>query len=127
MKEETKLWLTQAQEHFDDAIYLFNGSRYSLAVYCCHQALEKILKAIIVEKADIIPPKSHNLDSLARETMLSFPDTWNEDLAEITRFFWRVRYPDLQQASLSSKEKVQTTIDKTKEIFLWIAKQLDQQ
>ena len=126
MKEEANLWLTQAQEHFDDAIYLFNGSRYSLAVYCCHQALEKILKAVIVEKLNQVPSKSHNLDALARESQLEIPSDWYTDLAEITRFFWRVRYPDLQQVSLSSKEKVQPTIDKTKEVFVWIKTQLEQ-
>ncbi|TAL41280.1 MAG: HEPN domain-containing protein, partial [Methylovulum sp.] len=62
MKEETKPWLLQAKEHYDDALYLYDGSRYSMAVYCCHQALEKILKAAIVEFANQIPPKIHNLD-----------------------------------------------------------------
>lgn len=44
MKKETKLWIDQAKEHYEDAIYLYKGSRYSAAVYSCHQALEKYLK-----------------------------------------------------------------------------------
>lgn len=127
MKEETKGWLDQANELFSDMKYLFEGSRYSMAVYCAHQSLEKILKAAIVEFAGIAPAKIHNLDALARKTTLAIPEAWFEDLAEITRHFWRVRYPDFQAYVYTSKEKVQPTIDATKEIFVWISKQFNQQ
>lgn len=126
MKSETKFWIDQAKEQYDDALYLYDGSRYSMAVYCCHQALEKILKAAIVEFAGKTPPKSHNLDALARETTLPFEEPWLTDLAEITRHFWRVRYPDFQQYVYTSKEKVEPTIQKTKELYLWISKQFNQ-
>jgi len=79
MKEETKNWLDQAKEHFDDMEYLYNGSRYSMAVYCAHQALEK-----------------------------------------------KVRYPDFQTYTYTSKAKIKPTIDKTKEVYSWIFKQLNQ-
>ena len=84
MKKETLPWLTQAKEHYEDALYLYNGSRYSMAVYCCHQALEKIIKAAIVEFAGITPPKIHNLDALARQSQQEFSEEWLADLAEIT-------------------------------------------
>jgi len=45
MKEETKLWFEQAEEHFSDAIFMYENHRFSGAVFFCHQALEKILKA----------------------------------------------------------------------------------
>lgn len=126
MKKEAKSWLAQAQEHFDDALYLYNGSRYSMAVYCCHQALEKILKACIVEFTNTAAPKIHNLDALAKQSTLLFSPTWLEDLAEITRHFWRVRYPDFQTYTYTSKEKITPTIEKTKEVYSWILQQLNQ-
>jgi len=126
MKEETKLWLDQAKEHLDDAIYLYDGSRFSLCVYSCHQALEKILKAAIVELKNTIPSKIHNLDALASETGLPFPEKWNEDLAEITRHFWNVRYPDFQKFTYTTKDKIEPTFIKTKEIFQWILTKLNQ-
>lgn len=122
MKEETQSWFLQAEEHYQDALYLYQGSRYSLSVYSCHQALEKILKAAIVEFAGKLPSKSHNLDALAKESTLALPSDWYEELAEITRHFWRVRYPDFQKYSYTSREKVEPTISKTKEIYLWIKK-----
>lgn len=127
MKEEATSWLLQAKEHYDDMVYLYDGHRYAMSVYCCHQALEKILKAAIVEFVQKPPSKIHNLDALARQTTLTFTETQLEDLAEITRHFWRVRYPDFQQYAYTTKDKVQPTIDKTKELYLWIFKQFNQQ
>ena len=126
MKPESKIWLDQAKEHFDDMEYLYNGSRYSMAVYCAHQALEKILKAAIVELTNTVPPKMHKLDELAKLSTLTIPQPWYENLAEITRHFWRVRYPDFQTYTYTSKTKIKPTIDKTKEVYSWIFKQLNQ-
>lgn len=124
MKPETKVWLNQAEEHFRDMEYLYQGSRYSMAVYCAHQALEKILKAAIVELTNAAPPKIHKLDELAKLTGLDVPKEWPEDLAEITRHFWRVRYPDFQVYTYTSKVKVEPTIFKSKEVYRWILKRL---
>lgn len=126
MKKEAEFWLNQAEEHYQDALYLYKGSRYSASVYFCHQALEKILKAAIVEFKNKVPPKIHQLERLASEVDFTLPKSWNEDLAEITRHFWRVRYPDFRRFTYSSKEKVRPTIDKTKEVYKWILARLNQ-
>lgn len=127
MKEETKFWLNQSEEHLKDAIYLFEGRRYSATVYYCHQALEKILKAAIVEFKNKVPPKIHQLERLAKEAGLKLPKDWDEDLAEITRHYWRVRYPDFRRFVYTSKEKARPTFEKTKEVYQWILKKLNQQ
>jgi len=116
-------WI-QAEENLKDAQHLYNGSRYSMAVYCCHQALEKLLKGCIIQFANQLPPKSHNLDALARQTILEFPENWLEDLAEITRHFWRVRYPVFQKFVYASKESIESTYSKAREVFIWIKQQL---
>ncbi len=124
-EQEINLWLEQAKEHWQDANWLLEGGRYSLCLYSCHQTLEKILKAAIVRFKNQVPPKGHQLENLARHSGIKLPkESWNEDLAEITRHFWRVRYPDFQQMIYTSKEKVMPTYDKTKEIYLWLVKEL---
>lgn len=125
MKEEVKIWFDQAEEHFSDAIFMYENSRYSGAVFFCHQALEKILKAAIVEFTNQAPPKSHALEYLFSLTTLKpQKNKWPELLAEITRHFWRVRYGDYRKYKYTSKEKVVSTIDSTKTIYLWVKKQL---
>ena len=124
MKDETTNWLLQAKEHFEDAEYMYSGHRYSMCVYCYHQALEKVLKASIVETVDKLPPKIHNLDQLARETKLKFSGNDFEDLAEITRHFWRVRYPDFQKYMYTNKEIVEPTVIISRKIYQWVLQQL---
>ncbi len=126
MKDETRNWILQAEEHFTDAEYMYAGSRYSMCVYCYHQSLEKILKAAIVERVDKLPSKIHNLDQLARETGLKFNEQDFEDLAEITRHFWRVRYPDFQKYMYTNKESVEPTVVNSRKIYLWVSQQLKQ-
>lgn len=126
MKKETRFWLEQAKEHYKDALYLYEGSRYSASVYFCHQALEKILKAAIVEFRNRVPFKIHQLERLAQETGLKFPKRWHEDLAEITRHSWKVRYPDFRRFTYTNKRKVTPTVEKTKEVYQWVLKKLNQ-
>lgn len=126
MKEEVEVWFEQAEEHYSDAIFMYENSRYSGAVFFCHQALEKILKAAIVGFAHQAAPKSHALEYLFSLTTLKSPKkNWPEILAEITRHFWKVRYGDYRKYKYTSKEKVEPTIISTKEIYLWVKKQLE--
>jgi len=127
MKKETKLWLKQADEHFKDALYLFEGSRYSACVFFSHQALEKILKACVVEFVGKVPSKIHQLDRIAKEAKLKLPKGWDEDLAEITRHFWKVRYPDFRRYVYTNKKAAEPTIKKMEEVYKWILNKLDQQ
>lgn len=124
IKPETALWLDQAKQHWKDAVWLMEGRRYSACLYSCHQTLEKAIKAAVVENANKIPSRGHQLESLAREANLELPDGWNEKLAEITRHFWRVRYPDFRRAVYTNKERVSPTYAQTEEIYLWLTKKL---
>ena len=73
------------------------------------------------------PAKMHQLDKIASEAGLDLPEDWDEELAEITRHFWRVRYPDFRRYAYTNKESAQPTLEKTKEIYQWICKQLNRQ
>ena len=126
MKPETLIWYEQAEEHIKDASYCFNGTRYGLSLYCYHQALEKILKAAIVEFVDVVPPKSHQLDFLLKQTKLTVDNIqWFEELAKITQHFWRIRYPDIRLTKqYSSKEKIITIIKSFEEVYSWVKNKL---
>lgn len=123
---EANRWLEQAKEHWKDVNWLLEGRRYSACLYFCHQTLEKALKGAIVQIQGKIPSKSHHLDSLAKESGIKISEDWFADLAEITKHFWRVRYPDYQKAVYTSKVKIMPTYLKTKEIYLWLLKKISQ-
>ena len=125
LKPESVLWIEQSKEHWKDVQWLIEGRRYSASLYSCHQTLEKLIKAAIVENKNKIPSKGHQLESLIRESGTELPKkSWYEDLAEITRHFWRVRYPDFRRHVYTTKAAVSPTYEKTKEIYLWLLKHL---
>lgn len=126
MKPESQIWYEQAEEHHNDAEFCLEGSRFGLSLYCYHQALEKILKAAIVEFANKIPLKSHQLDYLLKETKLPIDNPqWFEELAKITQHFWRIRYPDIRLTkTYSSKEKIKIIVKSFEEVYIWVKNML---
>lgn len=124
MLKETKVWLNLADEHFKDADLLFKHRHFSGCVYFCHQTLEKILKACIVEFVRKIPPKHHDLDRLAEATKIDFLKKYHKQLKLLTRDFWNVRYADFRKYKYDIKTKVEPIFVLTKEVYLCLKKKL---
>jgi HEPN domain-containing protein len=61
-----------------------------------HLAIEKLLKAIFVEKFNEVPPYTHRLVSLAEKVELDMSSDRLELLEVITDFHLETRYPDEQ-------------------------------
>lgn len=123
MRKETKLWLEFAKESYEDALYNWKGRRYGNTCFCCQQALEKILKAILVEK-DKLPPKTHDLILLAKRARIEIDEDQAEELRAITRHYFLVHYPDLNKKFYRSRIVTQKTLTKMKEFYLWFLKEL---
>lgn len=123
MESEFNLWLEKAKESLEDAEASLEKHRYGLTAWCCQQALEKLLKAAIV-KTDKRPRKIHDLLPLARECGLKISLGKLGEIAKISKFYFLVRYPDLNKKFFATESVAKTTLEKTKEIFLWIEKKL---
>ena len=65
MDDLTRKWAEQAQYDLDTADAMFKAGRYVYVLFCCQQAVEKALKAVIVKKTGEMPPRIHNLLRLA--------------------------------------------------------------
>jgi HEPN domain-containing protein len=66
MRQETALWLRQAQEDLITAQVNLDGGRFYAASIFSQQAAEKALKALILEQTGATPPRSHDLVALGR-------------------------------------------------------------
>jgi len=59
--------------------------RYLYVVFFCHLALEKMLKAHVVEVTQSIPARTHDLIYLVKKSELSLPSRiWNSSAKSIT-------------------------------------------
>jgi HEPN domain-containing protein len=122
VKQLTQHWLNLAESDLDSALYLFEGARYPQSIYFICQAIEKILKATIIENSNTAPQKTHRLDTLATKTTLNFSDEQLILLTDLSKYYARVRYPDLSQVDFNTKTKTQPVIGKGKKVYQWIHK-----
>ena len=123
MKKLTKHWLSLAEKDFLAADYLFNGARYPHAIYFLCQAIEKILKADLIESSDSKPPHTHNLSSLVRKVSFKIPANNKVAIEELDKHYKRVRHPDIAQVSYNTKKKILPIFNHGKKIYLWIRNQ----
>lgn len=77
MKNETRAWLSYADENLASAIILLEQELMNACLQNAQQAVEKYLKALLVEKGSMLR-KTHSINELA--TMLAKNDI-NMDVA----------------------------------------------
>jgi HEPN domain-containing protein len=65
-KKVIKYWLESSKQNFETAKFLFKGKKYSDSLFFCHLMLEKILKALVVQKTKTHAPYTHQLVDLAK-------------------------------------------------------------
>lgn len=120
MKMETQQWLEIAATDYDRSLYLCKGAYYPQAVYFLCQAIEKLLKATLIELAGRPPVKTHRLEGLARKSRLPFSEGHIHMLKDLPRHYGRVRYPDYARTFDNIRTKVAPIINQGQEVYQWI-------
>ena len=124
MKKETKEWLNIAKDDREIAEMTWKTKRYVYAIMFWQKAVEKIVKAYIVEVVSTLPKKTHDIDQLLQQAKLNINKLDLKDTKELTRAFMRTRYEDLSRKYYSDKAKVEPLIKQAQIIYLWIEKLL---
>lgn len=121
MKKITQKWLEFAKKDIKDAEILFKGRSYEASIWHCHQACEKTLKAIIVEK-NIRLRKTHDLVGLSEDAKINLPKNISEFIDNLNPYYNPIRYPDvfLESKLAYSRPIAQTILKITKEVSKWI-------
>lgn len=119
MKTITKEWLNFSERDLQDALILFHNKSYKNCVLHCHQAIEKILKAIIAENNyNLI--RTHDLINLVNETKLRLPKEVLNFVDELNPHYLPAKYPDITFQFKYNKIRVKIMLSKTKEVFKWL-------
>ena len=93
-REKIGYWLKSSTKDWRVANHLFEKGDYPYALFFGHLAIEKLLKAIFVEKFNDVPPYTHRLVFLAEKIGLDVSPERLELLEVITDFHLEARYPD---------------------------------
>lgn len=122
MSRETsaKEWLNKAESDRDTAKYLLAGEKYDDCAFFCQQAIEKLLKAVLVLQTDKRPPHTHDLRALL--DVISNLDTSeiDEAVSSISGYYVGSRYPlDDVDPAIFQRPLAEAAVQKTERVFKW--------
>ena len=106
---------------------MFETGRYLYVVFICHLAMEKMLKALLSQKyPQDIPPKIHNLLTLAQKAGIKPPDNLKDFFLRIDNVSVVTRYPEDMRALAKdfNKESAKLILSETRKILKWLKQNL---
>lgn len=119
-------WVAKAQYDLETARVLLDSERYVYVLFCCQQAIEKMLKAIIAERSGECPPRLHNLPALSQRAGVQLDQDQLRLLEELTEYYIHSRYaeeiPELPDALVPTKARQMLT--ETENVFQWLSSML---
>jgi HEPN domain-containing protein len=121
--EVVTYWATLAQYDIETARAMYDSARYPYALFMCHSALEKILKALVVRESGEHADYTHNLPALANDiTGIQFTDDQKKLLTQVNQFNMKARYPEWQLTFYKQATKEFTTdyMTRVNELYIWL-------
>jgi len=94
-QEHIEHWKTGAEDSWQSASVLMNSNHYSMAAFCFHLSIEKLLKGIWVKnKESNFPPRIHNLITLHNGANLNLEPDILAEFSSINSWNLEGRYTE---------------------------------
>src|SRR3989344_9132363 len=93
-EKAAKAWKEGARDAFDTAEKLYTSKKYHHALFFCHLAVEKALKATYILAHNEMPPYTHHLVFLASKVDTKLIEEQKANLPEINTFNIEARYDE---------------------------------
>lgn len=126
VKKVVDFWLEGAKDDLKTVEALWERKRYHHCLFFCHLVLEKVLKALVVEKTREHALPTHDLLLLARKAGLELPPEKLSELGEINDFNVRARYNDFKRKfyKKATREYTEKWYSHSREIYQWLKRRL---
>ncbi len=115
-------WAERAIYDLDTARAMLESKRYLYVLFCCQQAVEKMLKAIIVKRSQELPPRLHQLVRLAERAQVPLNEEQADFLRELSTHYIQSRYPEEIEdiSSQLSVQQARQVVKQTEEMVRWL-------
>jgi HEPN domain-containing protein len=115
-------WIVESEYDLKVAWDTFNAGNYSYALFFGHLVIEKILKAIYVNRKKKQAPFIHDLLRLAETLEIRLDQNQRDEFFEITAFNLESRYPDEKRSfrKRCTKDYARKWLIKIEEIHKWL-------
>ncbi len=122
MKPDTRNWLDMSEYDVETARHMLATGRYLYVVFMCHLALEKMLKAHVTAVTQSIPPKTHDLIYLVKQSGLAMPQPYLDFIGKINNASVPTRYPDDLPKMIAQypESVVRDYLERTEEVLQWL-------
>ena len=126
MQKTVREWTGISEYDLLTAEAMLKTKRFLYVAFMCQQAIEKILKAIYVQKKSELPPRTHNLLYLVDVLEISLEKEKLTLLSRLNQFYLESRYPGerLKLAKAVDKSKAQEILKKTKGVWKCLRQKL---
>ncbi len=120
--DKPQVWIDGAGEALRIAEQLLDSGRHLWAIFFCHLAIEKMLKAAVIEKTGELAPKTHNLRFLVGLAGLPTDGPHFEFISVLSDVSVPTRYPEDFGHSLTgySQEVAKEYLTRAREAIDWI-------
>lgn len=122
MDKDVKYWVDLARYDIETAEAMYRSGRYLYVLFTCEQAVEKMLKAAVVNTTGKFPPKTHDLVRLAELAEVDFEPDGKEFLGKLLFYYIQSRYP--QEVHDVTEGTAKECLERTKEITTWLEQKL---
>jgi HEPN domain-containing protein len=122
VRADTQNWIASAEYDLETASHMLATGRYLYVVFCCHIALEKILKAHVTEVTQAVPPKTHDLLYLIKKAGIQMPPAYLTFVGLLNNASVPTRYPDDLQKMMRdyTAQVAQDYLQQTTEVLEWL-------
>lgn len=122
MGEDIAYWLQLGALDLESARRSLKGDSYLHCIFGCQQALEKLLKGLIVKTTGGLPPRVHNLVRLAGLARVALLPEQEQLLSKLSLEYIEMRYPEELEAlkEVNTRESAEDHLQKTEVLFQWL-------
>lgn len=115
-------WAELAAYDLATAEAMLGAGRYLYVLFCSQQAVEKSLKAVLVDRTGEFPPRTHDLLRLARAGKIPLTEDRDAFLRTVTKYYIGTRYPEEIRllANEVSRELAGGILQDAKGIVQWL-------
>lgn len=124
---DPKEWLRYAENDRSAAQHILAYGDYENCAFHCQQAVEKLLKAIIVKQTGQRPPHVHDLLTLLRKIKgLQITEDLERAIGRIDAYYVGSRYPlDVVDEGAFKRPLAEAAVQQTEALFQWFLAQIN--
>ncbi|PIP19529.1 MAG: DNA-binding protein [Candidatus Omnitrophica bacterium CG23_combo_of_CG06-09_8_20_14_all_41_10] len=93
-KQDVLEWIKLSDYDLEAARAMQRAGKYLYVLFCCQQAVEKRLKAVVINTTGEFPPKTHDLIRLIELAKIDLTARQQLFLRKLTAYYIETRYPE---------------------------------